>query len=116
MDDDVLDGDDSSSNVLGGDVLGADDLGGGDSGSDVLGGDVLCGDDLGGDDSGSDVLGDDVIIISDDEDNENCIDLTEFHQTEKTQIVTLTYKRKIKYVNGAQIIENFGCAVHREDF
>ena len=74
------------------------------------------GDDLGGDDSGSDVLGDDVIIISDDEDNENCTDLTEFHQTEKTQIVTLTYKRKIKYVNGVQIIENFGCAVHREEF
>ena len=86
--------------VVGGDVLGGDDLGDGDSGSNVLGGDVLGGyelggDDLGGDDSGSDVLGDDVIIISDDEDNENCTDLSEFHQTEKTQIVTLTYKRKL---------------------
>ena len=60
-----------------------------------------------------DDMDDDVIVISDEED---CTDITEFQSYEKTQIVTLTFKRKVRLVNGVEVIENFGCVVHREEF
>ena len=101
-------GDDTVANVTG------DELGDSGSGSDANVSSVQLGDgssgvcDVDGDD-----MEDDVIFISDEED---CTDITEFQSYEKTQIVTLTIKRKVRLVNGVDGIENFRCVVHHEEF
>ena len=96
-----------------GDVT-VDELGDGGSGSDANVSGVQVGDGSSGEsDVDGDDMDDDVIVISDEED---CTDITEFQSYEKTQIVTLTFKRKVRLVNGVKVIENFGCVVHREEF
>lgn len=68
------------------------------------------------DESAFDIAGNEaVIVISDDEDN-NCRDIILSNQTEKTQVVTMTFKRKIIINNGHRTVENLGCVVHFEEY
>ena len=68
-----------------------------------------------GDDDYIDDLDDDVIVISDDEDDDT-MNIVQFEQDELTQVLTFTYKRQIKFINGVKIIKNFGCVVTKNEY
>ena len=77
--------------------------------------DVVPNDVPGGDDDYTDDLDDDVIVISDDEDDDT-MNIVQFEQDEVTQVLTFTYKRQIKFINGVKIIKNFGCVVTKNEY
>lgn len=101
------------SDAVQGDVLGDGFLS--DGSADVQGDDTSMNDVSHGDVVGDVDEGMDVIEISDEEDN-ICRDIEPYEKTEVTQVVTLTYTRRIKYVNGHKFIKNFETVVHTEEY